>query len=76
MTSYVQYMSSPSDGHWCGLDGPDHGPERAGLRFHGPGPDREIHGLGGLVRGLKSLGPHRSVTGFHGSRSGFGGSWV
>ena len=48
----------------------------AGLRFHGPGPDREIHGLGGLVRELKNLGPHRSVTDFHGSRSGSVGLWV
>ena len=27
--------------------------------------DREIHGLDGLVRGLKNLGPHRSITGFN-----------
>ena len=26
------------------------------LRFHGPGPNREIHGLNGLVRGLAHTG--------------------
>ena len=46
------------------------------MRFHDPRSDHEIHGLGGLVHGLKTLSPHRSVTGFHGSGSGYGGLWV
>ena len=46
-----------------------------GLIFHGPRPDREIHGLGVLVHGLKNLGPHRFVTDFHNLESVSSDSW-
>lgn len=38
------------------------------------GLDREIHGFGGLVHGMKNLGPRRAVTTFHGSESESGSS--
>ena len=46
------------------------------MRFYGSGSDHEIHDLGRLVHEMKNLGPHRSVTDFHGSRSDFSESWA
>lgn len=45
----------------------------AGPSGRGRESNCKIHGLVGLIHGLKNLGPHQSDTGFYGSMSGFGG---
>lgn len=46
--NFVLLTYKARGGEWCGLDGLGRGLRWAGLTKRGPGPDRELDGLGGL----------------------------
>ena len=75
MYYYIYVYPYSSDGDLCWLGGPNREPYQAGLRFHGPGSNREIQVIGDGSRAGKSWST-RSITGFYGPRSTSDGLWA